>query len=258
MHSRAAAGVYCAQCAASIIHIFDKIPKASPRYTFAFMNPILSSTMILYSLTLQHPALRALHGITIMSAMSSLITYCQTIWVSGKMIRTVSRLNNMVLGTFSGGTGRITEAGPAREQKQPHSILYGETTHPQDAQGGSTSSSGRTADGVAGYSMPNANMARERHPTMGMGIEAFSAGENQSVGLSSTAPVFQQRSSDGFTEWSTNYTNAEFMSLPEWATTDFGFEQGFGGFETGHANAFTGADMCGLDNDWAQLLGDFS
>lgn len=231
------------------------------------MHPITSATMILYSLTLQNPTLRALHGRTLLSAMSSLLTYCQTIWVSGKMIRTVSRLNNMIQSTFGSAVAMNMESELHRAQDQQHSTHHGnpdsnpETTHTKLPPGQTAQSNSQAAWVGEGTNVPGADMEMAMLSPMGTmmdGSNAFTSGSHGPAAVASSVPALQHAPGDALPVWPPTSMNEEFMALPDWATTDFGFEQAFGGYENGQASTFTGADMCDLDDEWAQLLGEFS
>lgn len=62
------------------------------KHCFPYCHYLMSCTMVMVSLVARAPSLKRKHAETILAAIQSLRTYCHTIWVSGKMVRWVSRI----------------------------------------------------------------------------------------------------------------------------------------------------------------------
>ncbi|KEF51435.1 uncharacterized protein A1O9_12584 [Exophiala aquamarina CBS 119918] len=101
-----------AQLAASIIEIFDSIPAHFPKFLFPFTHFIMAATMVLFGIVVKSPELQAQHCNSILSATHTLVLCCRKSWVSGKTIRTISRLNFMVQRTLVD----LTDRAPHQKQ----------------------------------------------------------------------------------------------------------------------------------------------
>lgn len=96
------------------------------------MNFLMSAAIILFSIVIKNPGFKDSYRKSITSAVQSMLIYCRKTWVSGKTIRTVSKLNRMVRGTLSQSSenksdeGHNRHDGEAREQRDCYSSLnYG-------------------------------------------------------------------------------------------------------------------------------------
>ena len=89
--------------------------------------------MILFSIVIQNSAFKESYRKPIISAVKSLSLYCRKTWVSGKTIRTVSKLSRMVRGTLGQPTGESLDrsqnqgGGQVREQHHESAGPNGET-----------------------------------------------------------------------------------------------------------------------------------
>ncbi|KAK7413669.1 hypothetical protein QQX98_007451 [Neonectria punicea] len=131
-HDNIANEVVCAQLASSIVDVFDKIPAAYPKYAFPFMSFMMSAAMILFSIVIKNPGFKESYRRPIISAVQNMLIYCRKTWVSGKTIRTVSKLNRMVRCTLGQPTEKKSDEGhdhhdgEARGQHDSYSSLnYG-------------------------------------------------------------------------------------------------------------------------------------
>lgn len=91
----------CADLAASIIRIFCGIPPHFPKYHFTLCDPVLNATVMLVGILLRQRELAARYGAYAVDAARDLLAYCRKSWVSGKMIRIISRVTGMVQQEFS-------------------------------------------------------------------------------------------------------------------------------------------------------------
>ena len=260
-HNHIAAEAYCAQRAASIIDIFDKIPKTFPRYAFTLMHPMTSATMILYSITFRNPALSATHGNTLLSAVQSLVSYCQRTWVSSKMIRTVSKLNRMVQKTLDQPVAKSAKEAHDRvggqEQGQPRGdsdwelIQQRMTLSPPI--GGPEMSRGPVSPPPARFdrmmlSPVSSGLGRSQHhvvPPQSMAQRPW------------RMPSSRQVTVDDSVLWPSTSVDSAFTGLPSWVTNDFDFEQAFSGYSNGRVTGFTGAETSSFDVEWEQSLAGY-
>ncbi|PYH89036.1 hypothetical protein BO71DRAFT_390441 [Aspergillus ellipticus CBS 707.79] len=87
--------VTCMQIANNIIEEFAQIPADKALFTFPFIHYLISAVMISLGLIMKTPTLKAKYGKPILYAVRSLESYCHKTWLSGKMIRVISRLKEM-------------------------------------------------------------------------------------------------------------------------------------------------------------------
>ena len=258
-HNQIATEAYCAQRAASIIQLFDKIPDTYPRYSFVFMHPVTSATMILFSIASRNPALATRYGSTLLLAVHFLRSYCQKTWVSGKMIRTVSKLNEIVQAAFNQAAN--TSEGSVNnqyDQQQREGNHSGEPDRliPVNA---SSSEPHNMAPPPNDYqARPNGMMSSPRgHANDMLSPVSNSFGErpkhnlqSRSVSqLSSKAPYRNEASA----VWPFTSTVAGApMGMSNWAATDFDFEEAFNDFSNGQMYDFMGTETFDFDDGWAQ------
>ncbi|KAL1625555.1 hypothetical protein SLS56_007302 [Neofusicoccum ribis] len=88
--------VMCMQLAQSIIGQFSQIPDDYPKFMFPFIHHLANATIISLALLIKEPLFRGTYGAATVLAAQTLRKYCTKTWVSGKLIRTVLRLNHMV------------------------------------------------------------------------------------------------------------------------------------------------------------------
>ncbi|GME49422.1 fungal-specific transcription factor domain-containing protein [Neofusicoccum parvum] len=80
----------------SIIGQFSQIPDDYPKFMFPFIHHLANATIISLALLIKEPLFRGTYGAATVLAAQTLRKYCTKTWVSGKLIRTVLRLNHMV------------------------------------------------------------------------------------------------------------------------------------------------------------------
>ena len=87
--------ITCMQLAHNIIQGFNKIPKERARSIFPFLYYFVTATMISLGLIIKEPSFKATYGNETIQAAKLLRRYCRETWISGRMARTVHRLNRM-------------------------------------------------------------------------------------------------------------------------------------------------------------------
>lgn len=81
--------------AQNMIQGLSKIPKERVRSTSPFLHYFVSATMISLGLVIKEPSFKAAYGNSILQAARMLRAYCRQTWMSGRMARTIYRLNQM-------------------------------------------------------------------------------------------------------------------------------------------------------------------
>ncbi|PWY83405.1 hypothetical protein BO70DRAFT_24965 [Aspergillus heteromorphus CBS 117.55] len=87
--------VTCMQISKGIIEEFAQISPEMAVYTFPFIHYLISAVIISLGLIVRESSLRSTYGRPIIYAVRLLESYCHKTWVSGKLIRIVSRLKEM-------------------------------------------------------------------------------------------------------------------------------------------------------------------
>ena len=87
--------ITCMQLAHNIIQCFNKIPKERARSIFPFLYYFVTATMISLGLIIKEPSFKATYGNETIQAAKLLRRYCRETWISGRMARTVHRLNRL-------------------------------------------------------------------------------------------------------------------------------------------------------------------
>lgn len=78
-----------------IIDDFRNVPEEHPKYTFPFLHYLTSATIIALGLIIKQPSFKSTYGALTLKATRSLREHCRKTWMSGKMIQTVWKLNQM-------------------------------------------------------------------------------------------------------------------------------------------------------------------
>ena len=87
--------VTCMQIANSLIEEFAQIPEEKAVFTFPFIHYLIGATIVSLGLILKESTFKAAYGGATLHAVQLLESYCSKTWVSGKLIRVVSRLRQM-------------------------------------------------------------------------------------------------------------------------------------------------------------------
>ncbi|KAF4548073.1 Fungal specific transcription factor domain-containing protein 63 [Elsinoe fawcettii] len=224
----------CAERAASIVGIFENIPRTFPKYSFTFMHPMMSATMILYSITIRNPALWSAYMDRILFAVNSLITYCQKTWVSGKMIRTVSSLNKIV-----------------QERRNPHADPQQDLLPPgrddgslnlQDQTYSTWPPQQTTYRQASSLQAMNDSLKSHQQAAMIPSPSSSAAGQaRQSTQQDSSFPQPLDHVMTATTEFADlDAFGGDFLDLPDWAINDFEFEQTLDSFNISRLTGLEG------------------
>ncbi|GKZ79583.1 hypothetical protein AnigIFM56816_003784 [Aspergillus niger] len=87
--------VSCMQIANSIIEEVSQFPKEKAIFTFPFIHYLIGATITSLGLIMKENTFKVAYGGATVHAVRLLETYCTKTWVSGKLIRVVSRLRHM-------------------------------------------------------------------------------------------------------------------------------------------------------------------
>lgn len=87
--------VICMRLAQRIIDDFRNVPEEHPKYTFPFLHYLTSATIIALGLIIKQPSFKSTYGALTLRATKSLWEHCRKTWMSGKMVQTVWKLNQM-------------------------------------------------------------------------------------------------------------------------------------------------------------------
>lgn len=215
----------CSSLAASVLKAHNCIREDGLKYCFPFSHYLTSATMVMLGLVATEPTLKKRYGDLILETTRSLNVYCHRIWVSGKMMRWVSRLNLLVQRQLSDhladdrprhaqnameNPGFAGDAGDGQLRSQSDTQDPSRTPYPQsrDCLGNQT---GHGVNGaVTGEQQVQTTLTPEEddhHRT--------SMTPNQHSG---------QLGKNGSTLWAVGSGHQSQPDLPGWAMSDFGFE----------------------------------
>ncbi|KAJ5080946.1 hypothetical protein N7456_013656 [Penicillium angulare] len=93
-------GVTCLQLCRAIILEFNHIPDKYPKHTFPFINYVATAAMIALGLIIKQPSFASLDLTFVMQAARMLERFCTQTWVSGRIIRAVTRINQVTALVF--------------------------------------------------------------------------------------------------------------------------------------------------------------
>lgn len=233
----------CSSLAASILNAYGSIREDDLKYCFPFSHYLTSATMVMLGLIATEPILKNRHGNLVLDATRSLNLYCHRIWVSGKMMRWVSRLNVLVRRLISNQLPEDRSRGGAAPDA---------TGHAGSERASENMPQLRTQPETQDLPQPpyphSEDCCMDDQPDHGMSGSASGPGnqgqmiltpeedENQRAPLSPyhhhagggrPPPPNKSISSGGL--WTIGSgpggdDNTSHPSLPEWALSDFGFE----------------------------------
>ena len=88
-------GMMCMQLCRTIILEFDHIPDKYPKHTFPFIHYVATATMIALGLIIKQPNFKSIDVTAVVQAARMLKRFCTQTWVSGRIIRAVTRINQV-------------------------------------------------------------------------------------------------------------------------------------------------------------------
>ncbi|KAH7129136.1 fungal-specific transcription factor domain-containing protein [Dactylonectria macrodidyma] len=86
----------CASLATGILSTYQNLKDHGLKHSFALSHYVTSCTMVMLGLVSRMPGFKRRYGDLVLASTQSLNMYCRRNWVSGKMIRLVSRLSQIV------------------------------------------------------------------------------------------------------------------------------------------------------------------
>ena len=111
--------VICMRLTQSIFDDFNSMPEQHPKYTFPFLHYLTNAAIFALGLIIKQSSFKRVYGEITLRAAQSLWEHCRKTWVSGKMARTVWKLNQMAdaiikNGPFENGVDRNLNLNPGR------------------------------------------------------------------------------------------------------------------------------------------------
>ncbi|OKP11093.1 hypothetical protein PENSUB_3463 [Penicillium subrubescens] len=106
--------VICMRLAQRIIDDFRNVPEEHPKYTFPFLHYLTSATIIALGLIIKQPSFKSSYGALTLRATKSLWEHCRKTWMSGKMVQTVWKLNQIadaILSSHDSPSDRTSRFG---------------------------------------------------------------------------------------------------------------------------------------------------
>lgn len=249
----------CASLAAGILNAHKDLKDKSMKHCFPYCHYLTSCTMVMVSLVANKPVLIRRHREAILAAMQSLRLYCHTIWVSGKMMRWVSKLTMLTrrilqaepdLPAAAALGGGVEEDATQPQQPTPQSGIHEPSYEDDVARRGSTPSQTKSSHyGPNRHAAPAAAEAEKQQPQAGGGGGVRTSEAHHPEQLSHMWMM-----GDGGTGNSGGEGGIE--DLPEWAMMDFNFEtisgdvfgRGSGGGDAGSKDAAEHSDRQGDGN----------
>ncbi|KAE8150688.1 fungal-specific transcription factor domain-containing protein [Aspergillus avenaceus] len=188
--------ITCMRMASNIIQEFRQVPQEYTPSAFPFLHSLVGSTVVALGLIIREPSFKATYGDQTLHAAISLERYCRMTWVSGKMIRTIRRLNQMASSVLGDNGAEAT-----RSDSSPFSS-QGTNMMPHQANGSASRMN---------FLMGN-NYPRQQTAINSYTDSPFEGGAQLPRLSQSTMPLIQPQPG-----WSVNPGNL--------VTTDFDFEQ---------------------------------
>ncbi|KPM42903.1 hypothetical protein AK830_g3617 [Neonectria ditissima] len=245
----------CAGLAASILTAHESISDPSLKYCFPLSHYLTSSTMVMLGLVTREPQLKKRYKGLILAATRSLNMYSHRIWVSGKMMRWVSKLSLIVHRTLSDGSPEDLRMQNAEEDFDVDSSSHMDGTQqaasgPQDlSQAPNPNNNQFTSDGralqapaLSGDDM-NSLQGMERRESM---VSAHTST------LSERQPSKSDETTDIWTMMETDNDNPS-PELPGWAMLDFNFEAIING--DGLYPGIAGGELSAISEDGKSTIG---
>ncbi|KAF7596709.1 hypothetical protein BBP40_000137 [Aspergillus hancockii] len=115
--------VTCIRMACKIIQEFKQVPLESTASAFPFLHSLVGATVVALGLIIREPSFKSTYGNLTLHAAVSLENYCRKTWVSGKMIRTIRRLNQITSSVLSASKATASDRRPYASGRQPPSTI---------------------------------------------------------------------------------------------------------------------------------------
>lgn len=213
----------CSSLAASILKSHAAIREENLKYCFPFSHYLTSATMVMMGLMTTEPTLKKRHGSLVLNATRSLNLYCHRIWVSGKMIRWVSRLNLLVQRLLNSDlpedrSRRAPDmSGHTGSEQTSENVQLMTQTDTQDLPQPACPQSGDCMDEQPGQEV-NGVLVLDHHGQM------ILTPEEHREPVSPYHHANDRRDKSSASLLATGIVPARQQSLPEWVLSDFDFE----------------------------------
>jgi hypothetical protein len=209
----------CASLAARILGAHESIQDDGLKHCFPFSHYLTSATMVMIGLITKEPALKRRYRAITLAATRSLNMYCHSIWVSGKMMRYVSRLTSLAQRLLGDNLPKSRSQSSARDLDQEGQLDETQQLTPQsdtiEMTQGPTSRGGCPSWSEFSLDAPQNLAGLERRGSV------MSRKSDYSVQLAGRQP--DKSHTDGSSIWAT-VTDGQRPEIPEWAMSDFNFE----------------------------------
>jgi hypothetical protein len=237
--------------------------------------------MILVSIVTKNPKLKERYRKCIISAVQSLLHYCRKTWVSGKTIRTVSKLNRMVWSTLGESTEKNLEQiqnrhGEEQGRRRNYSGMKDGTalaaTRSSVPPLATTDASERQFIPQYWHPPPSPLAVQQNNDTSPasthsattnapiVSAQAHSAQSARRPSQPTESQILPQQPGNILSTredivhtpflWSPAAHNNTFTDLPNWAMTDFDFEQSFSDSGNLRSTSFTTQDLLDLEDEY--------
>lgn len=100
--------ITCIQIGCQVIQEFKQVVDEKTASAYPFLHTVVGCTVVSLGLILKEPSFKDDYGEITLQAAIALERYCHRTWVSGRMLRTICRLNQMALRVLSPSATRVT------------------------------------------------------------------------------------------------------------------------------------------------------
>lgn len=203
------------------------------KYSFALSHYITSITMLMIGLVARERGFKRKYGDLVLEATRCLNVYCRKIWVSGKMMRCVSRLSQLVQRTLADkrsdnqneqshtSTGRDSGVEKGESQVQQFTPVSDVQDQYQIPRTSGTSTFHRSSLSLNG----DGNAPQDEGSD---DFFSYNNNNNNNSNLAAATPGRQaakaSESDVASTAWMVGPSMNNQMELPSWVMSDFNFE----------------------------------
>ncbi|XEV04705.1 hypothetical protein FSHL1_009992 [Fusarium sambucinum] len=210
--------IECASLAARILTTHQNIKDDGLKYSFALSHYVTSCAIVMIGLVAREPGSKRRYRHLILAATQCLNEYCRKIWVSGKMIRCVSRLSRLVDRVLAvGSPGSQDRQSPSSIRRD--SVSERMIQHPTPPQS--------EDQGSMNYRVGASNLYSNQLKDMGIG-SGGSAQRGQEANYYSfnteSLGAIAERPGESLSKLPTWLADPSFDRRNSWIMSDFNFE----------------------------------
>ncbi|KAM0418498.1 hypothetical protein ACHAPD_004857 [Fusarium lateritium] len=210
--------IECASLAARILTTHQNIKDDGLKYSFALSHYVTSCAIVMIGLVAREPGSKRRYRHLILAATQCLNEYCRKIWVSGKMIRCVSRLSRLVDRVLAvGSPGSQDRQSPSSIRRD--SVSERMIQHPTPPQS--------EDQGSMHYRVGASNLYSNQLKDMGIG-SGESAQRDQEANYYSfnieSLGAIAERPGESINKLPTWLADPSFDRRNSWIMSDFNFE----------------------------------